>query len=139
MTYSDQLILSTSSQVSTIRTEAYTSDVQIPHRIDGLILKNADLLTSDNVKDLSRAVATSSNIFAIMTKAYTANNALVLKGVHKIDIKHTGDFRVENCEPVRVDLLLVVRKTLKIKLGKSITHSPKLLSRVTCRRMTDLW
>ena len=92
----------------------------------------------DNIEDLSRSVATGSDIFTIMTETNAADDTLVLKSVDEIDVKHTRNFWVENGEPIRVDLLLMVRKTLEIKLRKSIANSTKLLSWVTCWWMSNL-
>lgn len=107
-TYSDQLILGTSCKVPSIGTEANASNVQISNRVDGLILKNADLRSGDHVKDLGRPVTSSRDIFPIVAESNAANNTLVLKSVKKVDVKHSWDFRVEDGEPVRFDLFLVL-------------------------------
>jgi len=107
-TYSNQLILGTSCQVSTVRTETNTSDVQISYGIDRLVLEYADLLTSDNVKDLRRSITASCNIFSIVTETNTTYYTLVLQCVYKINIKNSRDFWIEDGEPIRVDLLLMV-------------------------------
>lgn len=49
----DQLVFCASSKISSIGAETDTSDVEITDRIDGFILKNADLLSADNIEDLS--------------------------------------------------------------------------------------
>jgi hypothetical protein len=104
---SDQFVLGTSGKVSSIWTEANASDVKIANSIHRLILENANLLTGNYIKNLSRSIATSSNILSIVAESDTANNTFVLKSVNKIHIKHTRNFWVENGEPIRLDFLLV--------------------------------
>jgi hypothetical protein len=108
-TYSNQLVLSTSGKVSSIWAETNTSNVKVTDRVHRLILENTDLLSRDDIEDLSRSVAASGNILSIVAESNTANNTLMLKSVDKINIQHTRNLWVENCEPIRFNLLLVGR------------------------------
>jgi len=122
-TYSDQLIFGTGGKVSSIWTEANASDVKISNRVNRLVLKNANLLSRHDVKNLSRSVATRCDIFSVVTKANAADNTLVLKGVKEINIQNSWNFWVEDGKPIRLDLLLVGRQTFQVQFGKSISNS----------------
>lgn len=90
-------------------------------------MKNAHLLASDNIENLGRSVATGGNILAIMTETNAADNTLVVEIVDKINVQHTRDFWVEDCEPIRLDLLQMRRKALEVQLGERISNLPELL------------
>lgn len=51
-TYADDLVLSTSGQVSAVGTEADASDVKVTILVGSVVGQMADLLTRDNVEDL---------------------------------------------------------------------------------------
>jgi hypothetical protein len=52
-TYTNDLVLGTSSQEFTVRAEADASDVKVSILVGGVVGQVADLLSSDNVEDLS--------------------------------------------------------------------------------------
>lgn len=116
-TYSDQFIFSTGSQVPSIRTEAHAPNVEVAHRVDRIILQDADLLAGDDIEDLSRSVAACCNILAVVAESDTAYHTLMLKGVDEVDVEHTWDTRVENGKPIGLDLLLMRGQSLEIQLG----------------------
>jgi hypothetical protein len=86
-------------------------------------LKDADLLSCHDIKNLGRSVATSCDIFSVVTEANTADNTLVLKGVKQINIENSWNFWVEDGEPIRLYLLLVRWQTFQVQFGKSISNS----------------
>ncbi len=110
----DQLVLSTSSEVLSVWTEAHTSNVQIATSINRIILQDAKLLSSRDVEDLCTSVTTSRDIPSVSTEANTADDTLVLKRVQQVDIKNPWHSWVVNGEPVALDLLLAVWKTIQI-------------------------
>lgn len=122
-TYSNQLILGTSCEISSIRTEANTSDIQISNRVNRLILQNANLLSSNNVEDLGRSVAASRDIFSVVTEANTAHDTLMMESVDKINIKNTRHTWIEDRKPILFNLLLVGRQALKVQLCKRISDA----------------
>lgn len=83
-------------------------------------MEYTNLLTGGHIVDLSRPVAASRNVLAIMAKAHTADNTLVLKGVHQLDIEHAGNGLVKDDPPVIPNLLYVVRKTIGVKLAQVV-------------------
>lgn len=113
----DKLILSTSSKILSIWGEADRSDIQIPTGIDRVILEHADLLSGDNVENLSTSVTSGSNVLAISREANAADDGLVLEGVEQVDIKELWHSRVENGEPISINLLLALRQALEIELS----------------------
>jgi hypothetical protein len=60
----------------------------------------ADLLSSNNIKNLCRPVAAGSHVFAIRAEANTAHHTLVNQVVHKVHIQPTHDTRVEDSVPI---------------------------------------
>lgn len=77
----DQLVLSTGRKVLAVGAEADTSDVQVSSSVGGIVLKNADLLSSVDIENLSGSVAASGDILAIVAEANAADDALVLQSV----------------------------------------------------------
>lgn len=73
-----------------------------------------------------------------MTEADTAHHTLVLQGVYQVNVEHARDLRVKYGKPIRINLLLVVGQTLKIKLCKCVAYTAKLLSWMTCGWVADL-
>ena len=99
-TNSDQLVFRTSSEISPIRTEANTPDIQITNSIDRLVLKNTNLLSCSHIKDLCRSVATSRDVFSVVAESDATYNTLVRKSPDEINIKHTRHFWVEDGKPI---------------------------------------
>ena len=118
----DQLVLSTCREVLAVWAEADTSDVQVSSSVGGIVLKNADLLSAVDIEDLSRSVAASGNVLAIVAEANAADDALVLQSVEQINVKNPWNLRVEDGEPIRLDLLLVVREALEVQLCQCISN-----------------
>jgi hypothetical protein len=137
LTYSDQLILSTSGKIPSVWTETNASDVKITNRVNRLILKNANLLSSEDIENLCRSVATSGYILSVMTESDTADDTLVLKSVEKINIENSWDFWVEDGKPIGFDLLLVGWQTLQIQFGKRISNSE--LGMLSWHWVANLW
>jgi hypothetical protein len=52
ITYSNQFVLCTGSEISSIGAEADTSDVQISNSINRFILQDANLLSSNDIENL---------------------------------------------------------------------------------------
>lgn len=105
----DQFILCTSSKVLPIWAKADASDVQVTGGVSRIVLEDADLLSRDDVENLGRSIATSGNIFPIMAKADAADDTLVLQSVKQVDVKDSWNLRVEDCEPIRLNLFLMLR------------------------------
>lgn len=108
---SDELVFSTGSQVLPVWTEANASDIKIAVEINTLVLENADLVTSLNIVDLSRSVASRRDKFAIGAEPHAADHTLVLESVNQINIQNTGHRLVENGPPIVLDLLDVAWET----------------------------
>jgi hypothetical protein len=114
MTYPDDLVLSTGCEVLPVRTEANTPDVQITILGKASVLKMRDRVTSLDIENLGRAVATSRNPPTIQTEAYTANHALMWQVMDQVDIKHAPGARVEDSKPIAALLLQVLWQLLDI-------------------------
>jgi hypothetical protein len=109
---SDQLILGTSSKVSSIWIEANTLKVNISDCIHSLNFGDINLLSSDNIKDPCGSVTARSNIFSAMAKSDAGGGGtLVLKSVKKANIKQMENFWVEDSKPFRLDMILVYWQT----------------------------
>ena len=89
-TYSDQLIFSSGSQVSTIWAEADASDVKVSLFIDCVVLKLTDFLTSVDIVYLCRSIATRRDVLAILTETDTAHDTFMQKVVEKLDVEDSG-------------------------------------------------
>lgn len=113
----DKLVLSTSSEVLSIWRETDRSDVQISASIDGVVLEDADLLSSDNVENLSTSVTSSRDVLSVGREANTADNGLVLKSVEEINIEELWHSWVENGEPIAINFLLALWQTLQIEFS----------------------
>lgn len=116
LTYSDQFVFRTSREVTSVRAEADTSDVQVARNIDCVVLENANLLTALHVVDLGRTIAAGGNIFAIVAESYTTHHTFVVQSVHQIDIKSPRHLLVENTEPVRSCLLRMGRNLVRVEI-----------------------
>ena len=82
-----------------------------------VILKNADLLSSLDIENLGRTVATSGNILAVMAETNAADDTLVSQGVYQVDVKDALDLRVENGVPVVASLLVVRCHSIDLKIS----------------------
>ncbi len=71
-----------------------------------------------------------------MAESDTAYNTFVLESVYEINIKHARNFWVEDRKPIRLDLLLMSRETLKIQLRQCVANSE--LRMLVGNRMADL-
>jgi hypothetical protein len=71
-------------------------------------------VASVDIENLSRAVASGSNKTAVQAKTHAANNTLMRKVVHEVDIQHTLCMRVEDGKPIGCFLLVVIRQRIKI-------------------------
>lgn len=117
---SDELVFSTGSQVLPVWTEANASDIKIAVEINTLVLENADLVTSLNIVDLSRSVASRRDKFAIGAEPHAADHTLVLESVNQINIQNTGHRLVENGPPIVLDLLDVAWETLGVQVAQCV-------------------
>jgi hypothetical protein len=77
-------------------------------------LKHANFLTSYDIEDLCRSIATSGNILSVMTEAHTADYTFMGKGVEEINVKNSRHSWIEDGKPIVRHLLLVRRQALKI-------------------------
>lgn len=116
----DQLVLGTGGKVLAVGTEAHASNVQVAASVGVVILQHADLVSRDDVVDLSRLVATSRDVLAIHAEANTADNALVGQGVDQVHIEHAWNSRVEDDKPIIPCLLVLRGQTLDIEITKSV-------------------
>lgn len=118
----DQLVLSACRKILAVGAEADTSNVQVSSSVGGVVLKNADLLSSVDIENLSGSVAASGDILAIVAEANAADYTLVLQSVEEINVKNPWNLRVEDGEPIRLDLLLVIREALEVQLCQCISN-----------------
>jgi hypothetical protein len=115
-TYSDHFIFSTGGEVPSVGAEAHTTNVKVAVLTGAAILQVADLLSGIHIKDLSTAIATSSNVAAIMAESNTAHHTLMRKIVHQIDIESARRTRVINSMPVFTHALEMRRQLLRVKV-----------------------
>lgn len=133
----DQLVLGTCREVLAVGAEADTADVQVASSVGGIVLENADLLSSVDIEDLGRSVAASGDVLAIVAEAHAADDALVLQSVEQINVKNPWNLRVEDGEPIRLDLLLVVWEALEVQLCQCIANISNV--RVVRRPWDGAW
>lgn len=142
--YPNQLVLSSGSKVLAIRAEANAPDVQITTGVGAVILQDARFLSTDNIVDLSRLVASCSHVVAIVTEPDATDDALVSQSVNKIHVQDARNSWVEHDKPVVPSFLMLRRQSLHIKISKRI-GARRLLMRVAHsdvvwgRVRTDLW
>ena len=129
-THPDDLVLGTSSEVLAIRTEANTADVQVSILASVVVHQMADLLTTVDVEDLRRPVAASRNISAVMAEANTADNTLVNKVVHQVDVQTTHDARIEDRVPVLTLALQRLRQLVQLEIGELIANALEIIRSV---------
>lgn len=103
-----------------------------------MILQDADLFTSLDVKDLGGAVAASCNIFAVVAEPHAADHTLVGERVHQVDIEHALNGRVEDGVPVAAVLLVVRRNRLDLEVAKRIANAASATHARIRSRMADL-
>jgi hypothetical protein len=114
------LILSTSSKVLAVRTEANATNVEITVLVDGLILKSGYILTSSNVEDLSRSVTTGGDVLAVSAESHTANNTVMDQVMNELNVQHTLHLRVENSVPVGAFAFLGSREIIWVPIGQGV-------------------
>lgn len=116
-THSDQLILCTRSQVTSVRAEADAANVEIRGGVRrGMVLQNTNLLASLHIVDLSGSVAARGNVLAVVTEPHAADNAVVAERVDQVDVEDACDGRVENGVPVIALLLMVGWHRLQVNV-----------------------
>lgn len=120
ITYANLLVLGTSCEVLSIGTEADTADVKVTILVDVLILQSCHILSCGHIKDLRRPVAARRQILAITAEPNTANDTVVAKMVHQLDIQHTLNLRIEHCIPVCAFALLGRRQVLRVPVGQHV-------------------
>lgn len=127
-TNANDLVLSTSSQVLTIRAEADTSDVKVAILRQAGILQMLDLLSTLNIEDLSRTVATSSNESSITAETNTADYTLVGQVVDELNVQSATNAWVENSVPVFSLALEVAGKSFNGQVDQLVAATTKLLN-----------
>ena len=125
----NELVFGTGGEVLAVRAEANTPYIQISRNIGVLILQHAHLFASVDIVDLRRSVAPSCHVFAVMAETNAAHDALVVKGVHEVDIQHARDLLVEDDKPVVACLLHMRRQTVRIEVPQSIVHDSAWVGR----------
>lgn len=111
-----------------IRAEADTSDVKIAILRQTGVLQVLDLLTTLNIEDLSRTVATGGNKSSITAEANTADYALVGQVVDKFNIQRATDAGIEDGVPVFALTLEVSGQCLDSQIHQLVTATTELLS-----------
>lgn len=94
-------------------------------------------LASLDVKNLSGAVATRSDVTTVGAEADAAHNTLVRQGVDQVDVQDTADTRVENGEPIRAFPLEPLVNMLRVQLSQGIADV-RGGSRKSIRRLMEL-
>ena len=121
----DDLVLGTGSQVLAVRAEAYAPDVQVAILGETTVLEVRNRVSSFDVEDLGRTVATGGDIAAIETEAHATNHTLVGQVVNQVDVKHTSCPRVENGVPVIAFPLELRRQLLNLEISQDIALSQR--------------
>jgi hypothetical protein len=117
----NDLVLGTSRQVLTVRTEAHAPDVEITVLRETAILKVCNWVSGLNIEDLSRAVATSGDIATVKAEAHTADYTLMRQVVDQINIEYTPSPGVEDCVPVVTLPLVLSRQLLDIQISETVS------------------
>lgn len=139
---SDQLVLCARSKVLAVGAEADASDVQVTTCVGAVVLQDTDLLSGDNIVDLSGLIAARCDIFAIHAEPNTAHDALMCQSMDEIHVEHARYRRVEDKEPVVSSLLVLGWQTLNIEITKSIVGRMERLAHPSVIRSwvcADLW
>lgn len=127
MTYSDQLVLRSRSEVLAIRAEANAPDIQVAARVGTVVLQDTDLLSRDDVVDLSRLVATGRHVLAVHAESDAADNAFVGQSMDQVHVQNARYRRVEDHKPIVSSLLVLRRKTLDIKVSERVGGGGRLV------------
>jgi len=72
-----------------------------------VVLEHTNLFSGLHIEDLSRSIATSCNIFAVVTESHTANHTLMVQRVDEVDIEDALHLGVEDGIPIISRLLVV--------------------------------
>jgi hypothetical protein len=115
-THPNDLVLSTSGEVSTIRTETDTSNIQITIEIGAGILQVADLLTGPHVEDLGTAIAACCDVLSVVAEANAAHNTLMGKIVNEVNFESAAFSRVVDRMPVFTLALEVWWKLFRVEV-----------------------
>src|ERR1700760_967048 len=133
---SDDLVFSTSGQVFAIRAKADATNVKITVILAGSVLKSYNSLTSYNIVNLCKTIATCCDITTIKTEADATDYTAMGKGVYKLNLEIATNLRIVNDEPVISFLLVLWWKSLHIQIAKSIANSTnwQMIANLTWRR-----
>lgn len=112
----------------TIRAEADTSDVKVTILRQAGVLQMLDLLSTLDIEDLSRTVATSSNESSITAETNTADYTLVGQVMDELNIQSATNAWVENSVPVLTLALEVAGKGLNSQVNQLVATATKLLN-----------
>lgn len=138
ISYPNLLILGTSGQVLSIRTEANATDVKVTVLIYAFILQSRNILAGGNIEDLSRTVASGRNVLAIAAESHAADDAVMDKMVHQLDVQNSLHLRVENRIPVGTLPLLRRRQVVRVPVGETVSGTLPHESLTGRRRTRDL-
>jgi hypothetical protein len=122
------LIFSTRSKVLAVRAEANATNVEIAVLVDRLILKGGYILAGSDIKNLSRSITASGDVFAIATESDAANNTVVNQVVDELNVQYSLHFGVEDCVPIGTFPFLGGRKIIWVPVGERVawTFTDKL-------------
>lgn len=129
--YTNEFVLRSGGEVSTVRTEADRSDIQVALLIGLVVLENADLLAGLDVEDLGGPVAAGGDELAVVAEADAADDAAVVEGVQEVDVQHAAGHGVEDGVPVVADALERRRQLLQLVLGQLIADALDLVDGVS--------
>jgi len=87
-----------------------------------------DLLTTLDIEDLSRTVATSSDESSITAETNTADYTLVGQVMDELDVQGATNARVENSVPVFALALEVAGKSFNSQVNQLVAATTKLLN-----------
>jgi hypothetical protein len=122
-TYPNLLILGAGCEELAIGTEADAADVKVAVLVHILVLQGGHVLTGGYIKDLSGTVATRCEIFAVTTETDAANDAIMDKMMHKLDIEHALHLWVEYGVPIGALSLLRSRQVIRIPVGQHVSRA----------------
>jgi hypothetical protein len=78
-------------------------------------------VSSLDIENLCRAVATCRYKATVHTEAHAADDTLMGKVVDQVDVEDTAGAGVEDGKPIATFLLQVLRKLLNVQIGQNIT------------------
>jgi hypothetical protein len=96
-------------------------------------LKLTDFLASVDIVYLGRTIAACRNVLAILAEADTTYDTFVQKIVKELDIKDSGQIRVEDGEPITSYTLLFRRQVIRVQVGKFVANSWRRIEATTWR------